>query len=274
MRFEGTWKLSMDYSYKHGDKLIRGHDVDHKNKIGVENLWTRLTVGLEHGLTDQLTLHGEMNYQLNEREEGVKNNYYQAHGFGDLVLGGRTWFLEPDLADWNFFVGLDTRFPTGDDDDRWKGQFKKSYILPGTGQWGLLPSAGFYKGLGDFALTGAVGGVFSLNKNDAGYESADVAHAALGASWVPFQLGPQQKTLIGTSLFATAIWIPENDTRDGVTVGNTGGEWYNIVPGVFFSPDGGNFTAYLSIPITAYATVHDLQCYEAYSVSFGVQYRF
>jgi hypothetical protein len=248
--------------------------VDNQNAIGVKNLWRRTTAGLEYGYTDQITLRGEMNYQWNEREEGFKNNYYGAQGLGDLVLGARYWLSDPNPSGWNFYVGADVRFPTGDDDGKHKGKYKQAYILPGSGQWGVLPNAGFYKGMGDFAFMGAAGAVFSLGENDAGYEAANVYHASLGVSWTPFKLGKRKETLIGTSLFGTAIWIPERDKRNGVAVGNTGGEWYSVVPSVFFSPNGGKFTAYISVPITAYAKVHSLQCYEAYSVSCGVQFRF
>lgn len=274
LRKEGKFRIGLDYSYRNGDSLIERTDVDHKNKLAVENLWTRLTFDVEYGLTDRITLKGQIPYVMNARQEGYANNHYTADGFGDLVLGGRYWFLEPDLAGWNVYAELDLRLPTGDDNETWKGKPKKAYIQPGLGQWGLLPSAGVYKGFGDFSFTASAGGVLNFGRNHVGYESADAFVAAIGGSWTPLKLGPEKKTLISASLLFSGVWIHKRDTRDGEPVKNTGGEWIYATPGVSLSPDGGNFSVFLAVPITLYARVHRLQCYEDYSVDFGVQYRF
>ncbi len=267
--------MGLDYAYRHGDKLIQGNDVDHQNDLGVKNLWTRLTLDIEYGVTDQITFVTEIPYVMNARTQDNNNTYYEAHGFGDWVLGGRYWVAKPDLAGWNAYAEVDVRVPTGEDDQEWKGKPKKSYMQPGLGQWGVMTSAGFYKGVGDFTFTGSVGGVFNFGESSSEYDSADAGMASIGMSWIPLQWGDgPKKSMVGLSLYLAGIWIPENDTRNGVTVGNTGGEWYYYVPGLYFSPDGGNFSIYLSTPITAYASVHDLQCYEAYAVNFGMQVRF
>lgn len=274
MRKAGTCRVGLDYAYRHGDMLIRGSDIDHDNDLGVKNLWTRYTFDVEYGITDQFTAVVELPYVVNYRRQDNNNTYYESHGVGDLVAGGRYWGREIDLSSWNFYAEVDVRFPTGEDDQMYRGQPKRSYIQPGLGQWGLMTSAGFYVGAGDFAFTGSAGGVFNFGENSLDYDSADAGMASVGGSWTPLQLGAEKKTLIGISFYLSGIWIPENDERDGVTVGNTGGEWYYATPGAFFSPDGGNFTLYISFPVTLYADVHDLQCYEPYAFNLGMQYRF
>lgn len=211
---------------------------------------------------------------MNTREEGIFDNYYQSHGFGDWVLGGRYWMAAPDRNAWNLFGGLDVRFPTGRSDELWKGQPKKAYIQPGLGQWGLTPSAGFLKGFGDFALTGTVARVFNLGVNGVGYESANATAAGLGLDWVPLRFGKEGKASLGFSLGISGVWIPGWDRRDGKRVGNTGGEWYAATPVIHFTPDGGATSFYLAVPVTLHADVHSLQTYERYAVNFGVEFRF
>jgi hypothetical protein len=274
MRKAGTWKLSMDYAAKYARNLITGTKIDRVNAIGVKDEWTKVTVGLDYGITNRLTVGGEINYSLNSRSEGNHSIWYSTHGIGDAIIGARYWLAEPDLAGSNFYVGLDTRLPTGADDQMWMGAPRKSYQQVGTGQLGLIPAVGFYKGVGNVGIVAKAGGIFNFGKNDWEYESADGFIGSLGGQWVPFQFGPEKKRLVGLGLHATAIVIPGHDKKAGVEVGNSGGTWTNIVPSISFSPDAGNFTSFISVPVPAYTNTHGLQCFETHAVSVGGQVRF
>ena len=167
------------------------------------------------------------------------------------------------------------RTPTGTDNERdIQGNYKKAFIQTGLGQWGLTPGVGFFKEVGGFSFTGSIGHTFNLNKNDAGYESANTTQASVGGARNVLVFGENDKYQFSASLFLFGIWIGGNDKRDGVEVGNTGGTWYYIDPGLSFTPDGGSFSFYLSTPISLYRNVHSLQTYEKISYNFGIEYRF
>jgi len=190
-------------------------------------------------------------------------------------LSGRYWFSPPSSEKWNFFGELSLRTPTGTDDERdVQGNFKKSYIQPGLGQWGLTPTIGFFKEVGGFSFTGGIGHTFNLNKNDAGYESADTTQASISGARNFLVFGKQDKYQFTGSLSFFGVWINDKDKRDGVEVGNTGGTWYYISPGISFTPNGGGFSLYLSTPISISRDVNSLQTYEKISYNFGIEYKF
>src|SRR3989304_4463434 len=103
-RHEDSCKLSLVYSYRHADKLRRGtkREDDLQDQIHVTNLWTRISAGIEYGLTDRFTFTAAVPYNVNVRKEGYRNNEYEAHGLGDVTLSGRYWLFEPGAEAGNF----------------------------------------------------------------------------------------------------------------------------------------------------------------------------
>ena len=112
IRLKGESKLGLNYGYKYADKLYReGSEVP--NDIDVKNLWTSLNLSYEYGVTDRITVIGEIPYSANVRRQGNNpaNPEYFTSGFGDFVLTGRYWFSTPSTTDWNFFGELGMRTP-------------------------------------------------------------------------------------------------------------------------------------------------------------------
>jgi hypothetical protein len=271
----------MDYAYKFGDRLIRIDAEESNATLGVKNLWNKLNVNAEYGVTDRLTLSLNVPYSVNAREEGYKNNYYTSHGFGDVSVGGRYWFRSPNPNAWNFYVAPGLSLPTGSDAETdAAGAWKKPYIVPGSGQWTPSLSVGLNKGFGaeegftKFNLVANGGRLWTLGANDAGYDSANAYFAGVGGSYIPASFGPESQAFVGIGMYVTGIRIAGWDTRDGVRVNNTGGKWIDINPNVFFSPDGGRFTMSFSVAHPVYVKVHSLQTNQVLSYSFGLAYRF
>lgn len=287
MRPEDTWRLSFDFSYKYGDKLIYKDDIQYERQkqLGVKNLWTRFNLGVEYGVTDQLTLGLNVPFVLNYREEQKSKVYYEAHGLGDVSFHGRYWFLDLD-EELNAYVEAGVGFPTGRDDETYAFQkYKKAYIQAGSGQWAPTAGVGLKWTTGDFMVSGSAGYVWTVGENDAvsftnpnvdraGYDSADALFASVGAGWTALRAGESDEVLFGPSLFFTGTFIPGFDVRDGVRVANTGGDWISVVPGLFFSPDGGKLVISVSAAVPLIIDVHSLQCAETASYMFGVSYRF
>lgn len=276
LRSKGESKIGLNYSYKHADRLVR-ESQNEANDIDVKNLWTSLTLSYEYGVTDQLTIISELPHSVNVRRQGYNaaNPEYHSSGIGDFVLSGRCWLSSPSPNKWNFFGELGLRSPTGEDEERdIEGNYKKVYIQPGLGQWGLIPSFGFYKEVGGLSFTGSIGCTLNLNKNDAGYESANAIHASIGGARNFLVFGKEDKYQFTASLFFLGVWIGDKDKRDGVEVSNTGGTWYYANPGISFTPNSGKFSFYLSTPISLSRDVNSLQTYEKISYNFGIEFRF
>jgi hypothetical protein len=236
---------------------------------------------VEYGVTDKITVGVDVPVSFNAREEGIKNNYYTGHGWGDVSLKGRYWVKAPDARGWNFYIAPTVSIPTGSDAERdANGNYKKPYIVPGSGQWTPAISVGVQKGFGiengltRFTLSADVGRLWTLGENDAGYDSADAWFGSAGGSWIPRHFGNDGKCFLGAALYITQIRIAGWDTRDGNIVTNTGGRWVDIDPGVFFSPDNGKFTASFSLAHPIWLKVHSLQTNQTLSYSFGLAYRF
>ena len=271
----------MDYAYKFGDRLIRVQTDTPQTGLDVKNLWNKINWGIEYGITNRMTVGVDVPISFNAREEGYINNYYTGHGWGDVSLKGRYWLKNPDPRGWNFYVTPSLTLPTGSDAERdGRGSFKKPYIVPGSGQWTPAISVGFQKGIGidnglsRFTISGTIGHLWTMDRNDAGYDSADAWFGSIGGSWIPRHFGKEEERLFGVSLYITEIRIGGWDTRDGQRVNNTGGKWFDINPGVFFSPDSGRFTASFGLAHPLWVKVHSLQTNQTLSYTFGFAYRF
>ena len=271
----------MDYAYKFGDKLIRVQDDVPQTGLDVKNLWNKVNWGLEYGITNQVTVGIDVPFSFNAREEGHSDNYYTGHGWGDISFKGRYWLKTPDPRGWNFYISSSITLPSGSDAELdANGNFKKPYIVPGSGQWTPAITGGVQKGFGvdngfsRLAIAVNLGHLWTLGENDAGYDSADAWYGSAGGSWIPRHFGTEGNRFFGLALYLTGIRIAGWDTRDGAIVSNTGGKWFDIVPGAFFTPDNGKFTVNFSVASPVYVKVHSLQTLETLSYSFGLAYRY
>ncbi len=271
----------MDYAYKYGEDLIRGETEVPQSGLNVRNLWNKINGGIEYGLTNKFTIGADIPVSFNAREEGYKKNYYTGYGIGDVAVKGRYWFNNYDPRGWNFYVASSLSIPTGSDAERdASGNWKKPYIVPGSGQWSPGVAAGFQKGFifdqgtTNFNISAHIGRLWTLGKNSAGYDSADAWFGSAGASWIPHHFGEEGQTYFGFGLYVTEVRIAGWDTRDGVIVANTGGKWFDLNPDVYFTPDGGKFLVNMNFALPVWIRVHSLQTTQSVSYSVGLSCRF
>jgi hypothetical protein len=113
-----------------------------------------------------------------------------------------------------------------------------------------------------------------LDKNAAGYDSADAWFGSAGLNYIPGHFGEESQRYFGLGLYVTEVRIGGWDTRDNTIVTNASGKWLDLDPTVYFTPDGGKFTASFSVAHPFYIKVHSLQTTQSLSNSFGLAYRF
>lgn len=279
-RNKGTWRIGTDFAHKFGKDLWRV-DRAEANTINVRNVWTKFNTSIDYGLTGRVTLSAGLPYSMNAREEGYKNNYYTSHGLGDFSVKGTIWLTKPDVDGWNVSVTPGLTFPTGssaekDTLDLWK----KPYIVPGSGQWSPQVSVGINKGIGStyglpkLGVTASAGHLWSLGRNAGGYDAADASFATVGGSYTALHFGEFKQGFVSFGFALTAIQITGHDTRNDIPVGNTGGKWLEINPGVVFSPNRGAVTVAFSVGHPVYQKVHSLQTTAPLSYNLSMGYRF
>jgi hypothetical protein len=130
------------------------------------------------------------------------------------------------------------------------------------------------QGTAKFQIAANIGHLWTLGRNNAGYDSANAWFGSAGLNYIPGHFGEESERYFGLGLYVTEVRIAGWDTRDGVMVSNTGGKWLDLNPAVYFTPNSGRFTASFSVAHPFYVKVHSLQTTQSVSYSFGLAYRF
>ncbi len=264
-----------------------------QDQIGVRNRWQTLALGLRVRPLDSLVLELEVPFVENERVKRASRKRYGAHGLGDVALAARYYPFDPGADAWNVYGKLGLSMPTGDSDKEVEGQDIEPYIQAGAGVWAPGIGAGLDKALGDFTLAASAEFLWMIGENDADYDLANPFYATLGGAYrlrlggpvlapaptpgaeaVPPAPGRRGVPILDVAVGVRSLYVQERGRDDDVRVGNTGGWWVHLVPGVAFTPDGGAASLYLRIPFPVYVEVNSLQTIEDYGVEFGASYRF
>lgn len=243
--------------------------------------------GLGYNFTSQIQADIFLPYVVNERLESINNNFYIGRGLGDLLVRGKYYPICPSCDSWDPYVELTGIFPTGDADkdffNRRTGRraFMQSFTQPGSGVYSVGFGAGIEKRFGDLGLFFNFRYIYTFGANKAGYSPGNPYYATLGANYVAHRFSEGKDcALIGATFNVNWLFVDFRETRiNAITghedvVGNTGGMFLRLEPGVFFSPDGGNFTLELTVPFPVYYNVHELQTLEKFGVNFTTSYRF
>ncbi len=280
---ERPWRLTFGLAHNYDSDLVF-EDESRNNRqhvIGVTNTNDRMTLGIAYTATDQLQVQLEIPWAINQREEQASNNFYVGQGIGDVVLRGQYYLWTPAPEQLNPYVELGCAFPTGDEDKDFfnrktgKRAYMKPYITPGYGTFSPIVGLGVQRSWGDLTAYLWTRYAMTLGTNDADYEPGNPFTASLGASYIVHRASDKaDATYVGFSCALNHLLVYGREERAGVDVGNTGGYWLRLEPGVFFSPDGGNFTLEVTVPFPLYWDVNELQTLEKYGVNITAAYRF
>lgn len=180
-----------------------------------------------------------------------------ASGFGDVALFGRYAVITPELANQpTVSLGLGVKFPTGAIEEPHADQPR----LPppfqiGSGGYDLVPTLAYYQNFFDFSLFGSTFIRFPVNDNKFGYRFGREYEFHFGMQY-PLPFWGRRLELLGSA----DVLFGEHDTdshqmlpgrlRDGAKVLNTGGQFYDLTPGIRVRLDRGlAFQARFFIPV-------------------------
>lgn len=252
----------------------------------------KFVVGVGYNFSNQIQAELFLPYLVNERKEG-EGNFYTGRGFGDVTLRGKYYIFSPSEGSWDPYVELGVVMPTGNSEEQYVDRvakvrkYMKPYITPGSGVWTPMVGIGLEKKFGDLGLFIDMRYYNTLGRNDAGYAARNPLTGTIGANYLAHRFSEGKDcALIGATFSVNTEWVDGREDRiaylksdhggdnQSHVVGNTGGFWVRLEPGLFFSPDGGNFTVDVSVPFPVYYNVHELQTIEKYGVNITVTHRF
>jgi hypothetical protein len=154
----GRFEMSLDWKSSRADENWTGtkHDLDrerqHNNVINIQEVFDlRFSMGITDRWSAGLSLpwiRGSWSLPLPQVPAGQRFEQ-DSSGFGDLVVGARTWLIDPaSMPRGNLQLGLGLKSPTGDcgAKDRFPdasgGNFAEKpvdvSIQPGDGGWGAV----------------------------------------------------------------------------------------------------------------------------------------
>lgn len=258
------WRISLDYSYNNANQLVQdekrqksrepwsGLDGPTDNTLGVRNRYEKAVFGLTYDYSNTNTVGISVPYVRNERwEDHHHYSDYTSQGIGDITIFGRHW-LKKEKDAFNTYIDLALGLPTGRSNELVtmvkEGTapppapapapttgYKASYIQPGLGQFVPIIAAGFETTYTEkSSLYGRMQFSNPIGKNNIGYKSESTLVSNIGTAYT---FAPSGKNVFGVSGQINYIYAQfRQDTRNGVAVGNTGGEWVDFQPGVFYSP--------------------------------------
>ena len=176
---KGEFQINGYWSRFATDDTFRGYDV-----ISTASVWEggdTLNMQGAYGLTRRINLTADVPYLLWSYWSNVVagTRYYQhVHGFGDAVVGGRVWLLNPEKnPKQNLGFSLGLRLPTGESnylvpypDSKGNNITDRPVypaVQPGSGALGLRLSAQGFRSFRHFSVYGSGLYLFSLKaQND------------------------------------------------------------------------------------------------------------
>jgi hypothetical protein len=266
--------------YSRADENWSGteHDLDRErvgnNVINRQTIFDlRTTVGISERFSATLSVpwvRGSWAVPLPLVPPGTRHEQ-DAEGFGDIVLTGRLWTLDPsENPHGNFQVGLGLKMPTGEEDarhvypdiqgDDFRPRAVDVSIQPGDGGWGGVLDVGGFKDVGDWRLF--LQGTYLANPREQN-RTRSTATELVGASVLPdylvFNSVPDQYFLqagatiaLGANFGAGASvrWegVPQRDLFGGEDGFRRPGYAVSVAPALSWT--SGAWTLAVSVPIT------------------------
>lgn len=283
---EKPWRISLDSSYVDANQLVRGthreQQLEDPDVLGVRNLHYSWRLGLAYDFSTQFTAGVVLPYIYNRRWEDHNHIQYDEEGLGDITVYGRYWLPQTDHT-FNSYMEFSVALPTGEANKLYQkgdGTYadEKPYIVTGLGVVSPSVALGFDKSFVEGWLDGITAygrGQFTMTigRNSAGYASSDPLVINLGSAYSVKGLPNNYVAGFFTQANFTLNKFAK-EKRHGKPVGNTGGIWVDIEPGIWFSPNGGDITFSVSVPVNVHYDVNSLQCFAPWYLNAGVSFRF
>lgn len=175
---KGEWQINGYWSRFRTDETFRGYDLISTTAV-FEGGDTLNLLGM-YGLTPRINLAAEVPYVMHSYWSNVVagTRYYQkVHGFGDTVIAGRLWLLNPEKnPKQNIGLSLGLRLPTGESNYQVPYPDSKGNnitdrpvypaVQPGIGAFGLRLAAQGFRSFRHLSVYGTGLYLFSLKKQN------------------------------------------------------------------------------------------------------------
>ena len=175
---KGEFQINGYWSRFATDETFRGYDVI--STTSVFEGGDTLNMQGAYGLTRRINLTAEVPYVLWSYWSSVvagTRHYQHVHGFGDTVVSGRVWLLNPEKnPKQNVGFSLGLRLPTGDSNYQVPYPDSKGNnitdrpvypaVQPGSGALGLRLAAQGFRSFRRFSVYGSGLYLFSLKKQN------------------------------------------------------------------------------------------------------------
>lgn len=229
----GNLVLGLTTNYNNINKFYSGTTALN-DRTSNRNTFTTL-IEANYGISERFSVSGTFTYVRKERVTGLQTGTSQqqllASGIGDALLTLKYDVIEQSL--WNpyhFTIGSGAKIPLATNSLTSNGLALNADMQPGTGSWDGVGWAFFSYSMRSTNMTLFTANSFRLttsaerfNEND-NYEFGNEVNSMLGLT------GP----LFNRFSFNLRLKYryANSDTRNGVDMPSTGGEWLNIEPGI------------------------------------------
>ncbi|GEM_PF-3093287 len=256
--------VDISYSHKNAAGRVEGRERT-PNPYAVVNTYSTHVIGIEYGFTDVMDLIVTVPWSNNYREFTIPDTgdfyRYRSDGLGDISVVGKAFLPWRDLVG---FAEFGLSLPTGRSDQRNEFGYIPSFIQAGSGLY--VPIIG-------------LGANWSKSRWYNFTSVRLIMAGAMGTNAAGYKFQNQTRWSVGTLLTATTkfsfglkldgLAINGWDTRDGVKVENTGGQWVSLTPSISFLPIG-EYSFTLSYMKPVYWNTHSNQAMEDHEVRLSV----
>jgi len=250
---EGRLTVGLSYEYEYYDHALSGSDPAPNPKSELTQFrTTQLEIG--YGLSNRLRLHAWVPYrQITSPKThdpgGPQEKRITRHfsGLGDIVAMGSYQVLQPQAQRQpSLILGIGLRMPTGSsqpDHDWGTGIWRDPVLQTGFGSLDPILGVASSVSLGRWHAYTSGAARWTTERNIHGYRFGDEYQATLGG-------GLTLSEWMDVSLSATAITAGhDDDATSGGKVGNTGGQWFYLTPGITLHSGAVNAEISLQLPI-------------------------
>lgn len=230
------YRVSLITEYAKFDNFREGGESV-TNPGGNTAIITQSTLQLDYGLSNKWTTSILIPY-INKEQSTNRFGTRIARGVGDISIFGRYELLSDitQMKGRSASFGLGLKFPTGSIDEPVNAPLLPPAFQTGSGAYDLIPTASFFQSLGKGSLFGGLIWRIPLEENKRGYKFAQEFEVNLGIDYpAAFISNKFSFQLSASYLYAGR----DNDSnailparlRNGSEVLNTGGNFFDLVPG-------------------------------------------
>ena len=257
----GNWQFALTYDFNNIAEFYSGTD---KRSSTLKRRTHSGLLEVSYGLTSRISVSSLLSVV---RQNRVAANTVRTQGLGDMAILAQYAVIPSNaLTQRSLAIGIGPKIPVGDSKTKTsEGILLPESLQPGTGSWDLLAWGFFSQGLRPFTAASLF---------------ATTSYKISGENWRNFRYGDELSITVGSSYatvtpfdFSLLLQFRTIDEYElnGVIEPNTGGTWFDIVPGIYLKLSN-TFGLRASGAIPLYRDVTGTQLTTTYTASVSLFY--